>query len=94
MAVRNFNMKLDDELREKVVPVLETYGLTPAQAIKLFFKQISETHEVPLSFDWAKKIPYENSSTTMQAIEDARNGKLSHYNSANELLKEIEANNQ
>ncbi len=91
MAVRNFNMKLDDELRDKVIPVLETYGLTPAQAIKLFFKQISETHEIPLSFSWAKKIPYESNPVTMQAIEDARNGKLSHYNDADELLREIEA---
>lgn len=94
MAVRNFNMKLDDELRDKVVPVLETYGLTPAQAIKLFFKQIAETHAVPLSFDWAKKSAYENSSTTMQAIEDARNGRLSHYSDANALLKDIEAENE
>lgn len=91
MAVRNFNMKLDDELRDKVVPVLQTYGLTPAQAIKLFFRQIAETHAVPLSFDWAKRPAYENSATTMQAIEEARSGKLSHYNDSDALLKDVEA---
>jgi len=38
--------------------VLEHYGLPPAQAFKLFLKQIADTQTVPLSFDHhANRIP-------------------------------------
>ncbi len=36
--------------------MLERYGLTPAQAVKLFFTQIANTNEVPLSFDYDKHV--------------------------------------
>ena len=52
MASSNFNMRLDDELRNRAFPVLESYGLSPSQAIKLFLTQVAETHTVPLSFDY------------------------------------------
>ncbi|WLF84041.1 type II toxin-antitoxin system RelB/DinJ family antitoxin [Moraxella sp. ZY210820] len=30
------------------------YGLTPSQAVRMFFNQIAQTGKVPLSFDWLK----------------------------------------
>lgn len=56
MSYTNFNMRLDDELRNKAYPILETYGLTPSQAVRMFFNQIAQTGKVPLSFDWAQNI--------------------------------------
>ena len=47
------------------------YGLAPAQAIKLFLKQVADTQTVPLSFSH-----HQNSSipnlTTLRAMEEAR----------------------
>lgn len=53
MGYSNFNMRLDNDLRNSAYPVLEKYGLTPSQAVKMFFNQIAQTGKVPLSFDWA-----------------------------------------
>lgn len=53
MSYTNFNMRLDDNLRHRAWPVLEQYGLTPSQAVKMFFNQIAQTGKIPLSFDWA-----------------------------------------
>ncbi|MFW2176274.1 MULTISPECIES: type II toxin-antitoxin system RelB/DinJ family antitoxin [unclassified Moraxella] len=61
MSATNFNMRLDDDLRNRAFPVLERYGLSPAQAFKLFLNQIAETNVVPISFDWHKRV--ESSST-------------------------------
>ena len=55
MNYTNFNMRLDNELRGRAYPILEQYGLTPSQAVRMFFNQIAQTGKVPLSFDWADK---------------------------------------
>ena len=55
MNYTNFNMRLNNELRGRAYPVLEQYGLTPSQAVRMFFNQIAQTGKVPLSFDWADK---------------------------------------
>jgi len=49
--------------------VLEHYGLPPAQAFKLFLKQIADTQTVPLSFDHhANRIP---NAVTRRALEES-----------------------
>ena len=52
MTTSNYNIRLDQELKERAFSVLESYGLTPSQAIKLFLNQVAETNTVPLSFDY------------------------------------------
>ena len=64
MGYTNFNMRLDDNLRGRAYPVLEQYGLTPSQAVRMFFNQIAQTGKVPLSFDWA-----DNQNLTPKARE-------------------------
>lgn len=50
MTTANYNIRLDQELKERAFSVLESYGLTPSQAIKLFLHQVAKTNTVPLSF--------------------------------------------
>ena len=52
MTTTNYNIRLDQELKERAFSVLKSYGLTPFQAIKLFLNQVAETNTVPLSFDY------------------------------------------
>ena len=63
MATTNYNIRIEQDLRDKAFSVLENYGLAPAQAIKLFLKQVSFSH-------------HQNSSipnlTTLRAMEEAR----------------------
>ncbi|MGP9599815.1 type II toxin-antitoxin system RelB/DinJ family antitoxin [Psychrobacter sp. AOP42-A1-21] len=44
MSTTNYNIRLDQELKDKAFSVLEGYGLTPSQAIKLFLHQVAETN--------------------------------------------------
>ncbi len=54
MTTTNYNIRLDQELKEKAFTVLESYSLTPSQAIKLFLTQEAQTNQVPLSFEYQK----------------------------------------
>ncbi len=54
MTTTNYNIRLDQELKENAFAVFESYGLTPSQAIKLFLTQVAQTNQVPLSFVYQK----------------------------------------
>jgi addiction module antitoxin, relB/dinJ family len=87
MDYTNFNMRLDNNLRGRAYPVLEQYGLTPSQAVRMFFNQIAQTGKVPLSFDWA-----DNQVLTPKAVARLRqteqefaNGEFERFESLDEL---------
>ena len=65
----NFNIRMDESLKERAFPIIESYGLTPAQAVKLFLNQIADTQALPLSLAYkAGKIP---NAVTTRALEEA-----------------------
>ncbi len=67
MTTANFNIRIDSELKASTNEVLKSYGLTLTQAVKLFFNEISQTKQVPLSFNYHAETP---NQTTLQAMED------------------------
>ncbi|MEN9465236.1 MAG: hypothetical protein RL217_1417 [Pseudomonadota bacterium] len=68
MTTTNFNLRLDQDLRDRAFPVFERYGLSAAQAFKLFLTQVAETNAIPLSFDYQAKEP---NATTQKAMQEA-----------------------
>ena len=91
MSVANtsFNLRLDKELKEQSFAVIEGYGLTPTQAIKLFLKQVADRKILPLSFNYQAEEP---NKETQQAMLMADKGLNDCYevNSAEELTKVME----
>ncbi|AMN69049.1 type II toxin-antitoxin system RelB/DinJ family antitoxin [Psychrobacter sp. P11G5] len=78
MATTNYNIRLDQELRDRAFSVFESYGLTPSQAIKLFLNQVAETNTVPLSFNYHSKpsngalqavVAFDGDDSTESALE-------------------------
>ncbi len=55
MSAVSYNIRLDKELRDEAFSVLDSYGLSPSQAFKLFLKQVAKTKAVPLSFDYQQE---------------------------------------
>lgn len=90
MSAVNYNIRLDKELRDEAFAVLDSYGLSPSQAFKLFLKQVAGTGVVPLSFDYAPKhIAYESNPLSVQAIKDARNGDTISYDEVEDMMTEL-----
>lgn len=48
----SYTFRVDKALRDEAFAVFESYGLKPAQAIKLFFRQVAETKTVPVKLDY------------------------------------------
>ena len=68
MTTTNFNLRLEQDLRDRAFPVFERYGLSASQAFKLFLTQVAETNKIPLSFDYADAENVPN-SVTKKSIE-------------------------
>lgn len=57
MTIGNDNICLGDDLKKRAFAVLESYDLTPSQAIRLFLNQVANTKTVPLSLDYKTHYP-------------------------------------
>ena len=91
MATTNYNIRLDDNLRERAFAVFESYGLSPSQAIKLFLNQVADTRTVPLSFDY--KAAAENpSEATRQSLIVAREEfkTAKRYDNLEDMMRDIQ----
>lgn len=86
----NFNIRMDEKLKERAFPIIESYGLTPAQAVKLFFNQIADTHTIPLSFQHHAERKY--NETTRQSLIAAREefATAERYDSVEAALKAMQ----
>lgn len=91
MGYTNFNMRLDDDLRGRAYPVLEQYGLTPSQAVRMFFNQIAQTGKVPLSFDWGthSTLSPKAIARLSQTEQEFANGEFERFESLDELNQAI-----
>ncbi len=67
----SFNMRLEKELKEETTQIFENYGMTTAQAIRMFLVNVAKTRKIPLSLDYqANDVVL--GSQTLQSIEQGR----------------------
>lgn len=85
MTLATYQINLDEQLYSQADEVFASYGLSPAQAIKLFFNQVAFTKAIPLSFNYQQATTDEfiPNEATYQAIlagrEEYKNGQLTRY---------------
>ncbi|MBP3221250.1 MAG: type II toxin-antitoxin system RelB/DinJ family antitoxin [Neisseriaceae bacterium] len=86
----NYSVRLDENLKNQAFSVIEEYGLTPAQVIKMFFRQIAETRAIPVSLRYKSDEPNEETQRAMrEADEDFAAGRLKVYNSNQEMYEDL-----
>ena len=79
-------IRLDPTLKNETEKVLNDLGLTPSQAITLFFKQIGYQRGLPFDIS----LPEEPNEETIQAIEDSIQGRnLTRVESVDALFEEL-----
>lgn len=67
----NFNLRLDEQLKTQSFGVIESFGLTPSQFMRLILKQVADTGSLPLSFEKRTGAVIPNEFTA-QAIRQGR----------------------
>lgn len=90
MTTANYNIRLDEELKAKSFAVIERFGLSPAQAIRLFLKQTAETNKIPLTFDYEPELT--PNTGTLESIAQMQNGDYQVFESLDDLVKTYEEN--
>lgn len=86
MTTTNFSVRIDENLRAEATQILASYGLSPTQAIKLFFNQVVATHKVPLSFDY-QALEKQPTAKLLNAIAELENGETTTYDSLDDFVK-------
>ena len=84
MTTSNMNLRIDSSLRDQAAEVFASYGLSPAQAVKLFFTQVVKTHTVPLDFNYNSNKP---TKKLAHAIAELENGEVNSYVNLEEFIK-------
>jgi DNA-damage-inducible protein J len=73
--------RIDPETKEKAESILHRLGVSPTEAIRMFYTQITLRNGLPFSVD----IPNEE---TERALADSRSGRdLERFDSVDDLLE-------
>lgn len=91
MTAVTYNIRLDQELRDEAFEVLDSYGLTPSQGIKLFLKQVAKTRTVPLTFDYQKdyQLSQQGERLLRQTIEEFEDGEYETFDTVEDFNKSL-----
>lgn len=86
----SLHVRVEPKVKEEVEKILDNLGMTSAEAINIYFKQIILTSGIPFEI----KIP-KYSDEMLEAIKEANEmekhpEKYKKYNSVKELMKELE----
>lgn len=81
----SYTFRLDADLKAQAFEVFKNYGLNPAQALKMFLRQVADTKTIPVQLD------YQPNTETAEAIEELMNGKGTKIDSIEELIAQIKA---
>ena len=80
-------IEIDVDLKQRTERLLRDMGLTPSQAITLFYKQIEAKHALPFESDAAE----EPNEETLRAIADSIHKRnLTKAKSADAMFAELE----
>ena len=79
---KTVQVRMPEELKNEVSFILSEVGLTPSDAINMFYKQIVLHNGIPFDV----RIP---NKTTVAAIEEAKRGKLPKYDNVETLFEDI-----
>lgn len=86
MTTSNLNIRIDDELKHQAKVILDGYGISPSQAVKMLFLELVATRKFPLSLSY--QADYEPNTKTMLAMRELDNGGGTLYANLDTLLAE------
>jgi len=81
-------VRLDPALKKQIERVLNEMGLTPSQAITLFYKQIKFQRRLPFEI----QLPKEPNEETLRAMDDLKNRRnVKTFKTVSDLASDLES---
>ena len=85
MATSTMTIRIDSDLKREASEVAEYYGLDLSSVTRALFKQMVNTHRIPLTF-----APEEPNDESLEAIAEGdaflANGRRGRFNDAQSLI--------
>jgi DNA-damage-inducible protein J len=78
--------RIDSEVKEEANAVLAAMGLTISDAVRLMLTRVAREHALP--FD-----PLIPNPKTIEAMKEARRGQLQSFDSVDDLMDDLNAEN-
>lgn len=88
MTTSNLNIRIDDDLKHQAKAILDGYGISPSQAVKMLFLELVATRKFPLSLSY--QADYEPNEITLRAIHELESGIYTE-STLDELLEQKNA---
>lgn len=76
--------RIDGAVKEEAAAVLASMGLTVSDAVRLLLTRVAKEHALP--FD-----PLVPNAETVEAMKEARRGKLTSFENVDELMADLNA---
>ena len=76
--------RIDRAVKEEAAAVLASMGLTVSDAVRLLLTRVAKEHALP--FD-----PLVPNTETVEAMKEARRGKLTSFENVDELMADLNA---
>ena len=76
--------RIDGAVKEEAAAVLASMGLTVSDAVRLLLTRVAKEHALP--FD-----PLIPNAETVEAMKEARRGKLTSFENVDELMADLNA---
>lgn len=77
------NVKTDKELKDKVENIFSKLGISPSDAINMFYSQVLLSNGLPF------EVPLEPSKNLANSIKELEEGKVTRYKSTLEMMKDL-----
>lgn len=72
MTTLNLNIRIDDDLKHQAKAILDGYGISPSQAVKMLFMELVATRKFPLSLSYqptmSQKILHHKPLTSLKVV--------------------------
>ena len=81
-----YQIRLSDTEKSEAFNVLQELGMTPAQAIRLFLKQVVETRSIPFSIARSSVQQLEQKAQLRQQLEITTGQKLKRFDTREEAV--------
>jgi len=79
-----YQFRIDADEKKETFEILEQMGIKPAQAVRLFFRQIRKTHSIPFAIEHT---PNEKTAKSLLLSDAEKDYK--DYSSVDDLFSDI-----
>lgn len=84
MPQTTYQIRIDENEKNETFKVLRDLGITPAQAVKMFFAQIRITHSIPFPLDYT---PNERTAKILLASDEEKGYK--GFDNLDDLFRDL-----